>query len=339
MADVTPIATGDIQWGGNNDSALWLKVFGGEVLTQFQTATVISPLLTSRTISSGKSAQFPITGRTSARYFEPGNNILTDEDGEGTPRKYLSGDNSKAEKVITINDLLISSFFVDQLDEMKGHYDFRSIYAKETGQALARHLDRTCMQALVKASTTGSNDLTNANAGTSPSALIDEILAAAQKLDENDVPREGRFIVVDPTRYYLLVRSANDAIAVDTASESSAQGIPQLLDKDFGAFQSGIVARVAGMPVIMSNNTGFGDSTADYDDAGPGGGDKNDLTHDLSGHVAMVAHGSSAGVLKLKDIAMEQEYLINRQGHLIVSKMAVGVNELRTEAAVAIKTA
>jgi hypothetical protein len=42
-----------------------------------------------------------------------------------------------SERVITIDDLLLASVFIALIDEAKNHYDFRSIYSKEVGRALA----------------------------------------------------------------------------------------------------------------------------------------------------------------------------------------------------------
>ena len=53
--------------GAGDSNALFLKQFAGEILTAFQRANVMMPLHTVRSIQSGKSAQFPVTGTASAR--------------------------------------------------------------------------------------------------------------------------------------------------------------------------------------------------------------------------------------------------------------------------------
>ena len=45
------------------DNKLFLKVFSGEVLESFERENAFSSLIQSRVLSSGKSAQFPVTGR------------------------------------------------------------------------------------------------------------------------------------------------------------------------------------------------------------------------------------------------------------------------------------
>jgi len=53
MANATVLAGGQINGAGATD-ALFLKVYGGEVLTAFDQNNVVMPLHTVRTISSGE---------------------------------------------------------------------------------------------------------------------------------------------------------------------------------------------------------------------------------------------------------------------------------------------
>ena len=63
MANYTDLSIGQINQTGD-PNALFLKVFSGEVLKAFKLATVTELLVMKRGITSGKSAQFPVTGRT-----------------------------------------------------------------------------------------------------------------------------------------------------------------------------------------------------------------------------------------------------------------------------------
>ena len=64
----------DGSWAQEN--ANFLEVFSGEVLTAFETATIFKELHRVRTITHGKSADFPVLGKMSARYHTPGTPIL-----------------------------------------------------------------------------------------------------------------------------------------------------------------------------------------------------------------------------------------------------------------------
>jgi len=54
--------------GAGDDRALFLKLYAGEVLTAFEEKNIFMGLHRTRTIASGKSAQFPLTGVASAKY-------------------------------------------------------------------------------------------------------------------------------------------------------------------------------------------------------------------------------------------------------------------------------
>jgi hypothetical protein len=94
-------ATGDAR-------ALYLKLFSGEMFKGFQNNTIARDLIMKRTLKNGKSLQFIYTGRTKSEFHTPGNSILGNSDGAPPV----------AEKTITCDDLLISSAFVYNLDEV-----------------------------------------------------------------------------------------------------------------------------------------------------------------------------------------------------------------------------
>ena len=72
--NTTASRLGQINASGDVD-ALFLKVFSGEILTTFEEMNVMKGLHTIRTISNGKSAQFPVTGIATAKYHTAGENI------------------------------------------------------------------------------------------------------------------------------------------------------------------------------------------------------------------------------------------------------------------------
>ena len=106
----------------------------------FQRNTIARDLVMKRTLTSGKSLQFIYTGRTSAEYHTPGNSILGNSDGAPPV----------AEKTVTVDDLLISSAFVYELDETLAHYDLRGEISRKIGYALAEKYDRKIFRAITK---------------------------------------------------------------------------------------------------------------------------------------------------------------------------------------------
>ena len=107
---------------GADKDALFLKVFSGEVLQVFEENNALLPLVRQRTISSGKSAQFPVTGVATAKYHTPGESIMgsgTDTsspaDGVLDSSKYLT-QMKHTERVISIDGMLVSSAFIGDID-------------------------------------------------------------------------------------------------------------------------------------------------------------------------------------------------------------------------------
>ena len=359
MTDASPLSLGGSVQGDAftgtfaTDNSLWLKVFGGEVLAAFEMAIEVAPRIQSRTISSGKSATFPVHGRAHARSHVPGESILdatnqstdyVDAGGSGLPQTWASGTATEYlsflgsnEKVININDMQIASVFIDDLDEAKAHYDLREIYTKELGRSLARRVDNLSCRAIAAAAAAaaanpmrGGQSVQDANIATQSDVLVSGIITAVQKLDEYDIPAEERMIILDPARYYLLLRAAGGAVG-------TGQSYAALLSRDYsmgnGDFAEGRVLMVAGCPVVTSNNTGFG---VDWTQA-QGGLYNTALNIDMTKYVGLVAHKSAAGMVKLRDITMESDYMVSHQGHLFVSKLACGVSDLRSDAAVSLQ--
>ena len=315
MANATPSFLGKANNSGD-DNALFLKLFSGEVLSAFARANKMLPMTTVRTIANGKSASFPLVGTTTAEYHTPGAEI--------------TGNVINAnEKVITIDDMLIAHSFVSELDELKNHYDVRQIYSKELGEALARKVDDHLLQLAVLGARSsglvsgrsGGSAITDADANTNASSLIDSIFEGAEDLDNNSVPENDRFCVVSPDIYYKIVN--NDKI----------------LNRDFGGvngvYADGTVLKVAGINIVKSTAT----ATAFTDlSSASTTGHNNTYTGDFSNTVAVIFHKSSIGSVKLMDLKMDTEYDLRRSGTLMVGKMAMGSGFLRPEAMVEIKT-
>ena len=324
MANATVSRLGLVNNTGTDFDALFLKTFSGEILTAFAENNIFNEAMhTVRSIASGKSAQFPVLGTATAAYHTV-----------GTP---LVGANQiKAnEKIINIDDLLISQAFVADIDSLKNHYDVRQTYSSELGKALARTYDQNVAKVIAnasRASTTlsGGNGgivLTLANGNTASSDVTGDELAAAiydiaQTFDERDIPTTDRFVVLPPAEYYKLAESATRTIDVDFNPGGN------------GSFASGRVQQIAGMPVMMSNNVPQSNVGSN-----PSGAN-NTYSGDDSKTIGLVFHKSAVGTVKLMDMTTEisgSDYNLMYQGTLMVAKYALGHGILRPEAAATIK--
>ena len=331
MTAATPVSVGKVNASGSED-ALFLKVFSGEVLTSFEQSTVTAGAEMVRSISSGKSATFPVMGRIAASYHTPGAEIT-------------GSDVNHNEKVITINDLLISSVFLSNLEEAKNHWDVRSAYSTEIGRALAFQKDKHILQTIGQAAQASANvgdtsyasgtvltntSIASATAATAANAMIDSLFDAAKQLDANYVPKEGRKAFIRLEEYYKMANATN-AVNIDYSGGAN------------GGVKEGKVMKVAGIELVPTAH--FGDIAADLSSntGVPGGsatqGGSNPQQVNLANYVCLVSHPSAAGTVKLMDLASEMDYDMRRQGTLMVSKYAMGHGVLRPEAAVGIKEA
>jgi hypothetical protein len=309
---------------GTDYTNLFLKKFAGEVLTTFETEAVFKPLHIVRTIESGKSAQFPITGTASTSYHTPGQNILSDG-------SYLSAV-AHNERTINIDNLLLSSTFIAKIDEAMNHYDVRSIYTEEIGRALAKKFDQNIAQlthlasaasavapgkvgagSVAVAGTTG----TTTGVATDGANIAKAIYSAVTLLDQNDVPDDGqRFCVLTPANYAVLVQY--------TGNPDKPNAI--------GSYSKNSILEVAGVKVLKSNNLPKGTISSDALANNTYGG--TFTTGAGVQHLGLVFHKNAVGTLKLLDLAVESEYRIDLQGTLIVSKYAMGHGILRPECSV-----
>jgi hypothetical protein len=319
MTAATPTRLGQINAAGS-DTALFLKVFSGEVLQSFERYSVTLDKHFVRTIDSGRSAQFPVLGRSSASYHTPG--------------AVLTGTNVNAnEREISINGLLLAQHFIANIDEAMNHYDVRSVYSKSMGEALALQWDRHVLQTFVQAALAtanvadagypGGTVLTSANANTVAADLITALFNAATAMDNAYVPAEDRYCFLRPAQYYLLANASN---AIHSYFN----------DRGNGNLAEGVVAQVAGFTLVKTPHLPTTNITGTGVDAG---GTTARQVVNAANAVAICAHRSAVGTVKLMDLAMESAYDINRQGTILVAKYAAGHGTLRPEASVFIRTA
>ena len=238
--------------GSGDKRALYLKLFSGEMFKGFQRNTIARDLVMRRTLQNGKSLQFIYTGRTKAEYHTPGNSILGNSDSAPPV----------AEKTITVDDLLISSAFVYELDETLSHYDLRGEISRKIGYALAEQYDRKIFRAITKAARTahpitksnfvepGGTQLrvgTNAQASDAYNSgfLINAFYDAAAILDEKGVSGEGRVAVLNPRQYYALIQNVETNGLINRNERGDA-------------LQSGNgIIEIAGIQIFKSMNIPF----------------------------------------------------------------------------------
>ena len=232
--------------------ALLLKIATGEMFKGFQHETIARDLVMKRTLKNGKSLQFIYTGRTKAEFHTPGNSILGNSDGAPPV----------AEKTITVDDLLISSAFLYELDETLAHFELRGEITKKISYALAEKYDRLVFRAITRGARSASpitksgfvepggtqirvGSTTNDSDAYSASNLINAFYDAAAALDEKGVSSQGRSAVLNPRQYYSLIQAIGSTGLVNRDSQGTA-------------LQSGQgVIEIAGIKIFKSMNIPF----------------------------------------------------------------------------------
>jgi hypothetical protein len=238
--------------GAGDARALYLTLFSGEMFKGFQYESIARDLVMKRTLKNGKSLQFIYTGRTTAEFHTPGNAILGNSDAAPPV----------AEKTITCDDLLISSAFVYELDEVLAHYDLRSEISRKIGYALAEKYDRYIFRAIARGARKASpitkasfvepggtqirvGSSANDSDAFDSTALVNAFYDAAAAMDEKGVSSDGRVGVLNPRQYYALIQAigSNGLVNRDVQGDSLQKG-------------NGII-EIAGIKIYKSMNIPF----------------------------------------------------------------------------------
>ena len=350
------LSTGTGYDGANDKYALYLQLFSGEMFKGFQHETIARDLVTKRTLKNGKSLQFIYTGRMTSEFHTPGTPILGNSD--KTP--------PVAEKTIVMDDLLISSAFVYDLDETLAHYELRGEISKKIGYALAEKYDRLIFRSITRGARAASpvsatnfvepggtqirvgSGTTEADAYTA-SGLVDAFYDAAAAMDEKGVSGDGRCAVLNPRQYYSLIQ----AVGSNGLINRDVQGT---------ALQGGNgIIEIAGIHIYKSMNIPFlgnygvkyGGTTGETspgklgsfigptpENANATGGVNNDYgtnTELGSKSCGLIFQKEAAGVVEAIGPQVQVtngDVSVIYQGDVILGRMAMGADYLNPAAAV-----
>jgi hypothetical protein len=328
-------------WGSTTSldgwRALFLKLGSTEVLDAFLRNCVFKGKTRERNIRGGKSVAFPITGRMLAKYHRPGDPIL----GQTNAPSDLN------ERVIELDELMISDIAISQLDELMNYYDVRQYYTKELGRALAYEYDKRVARLIYAASKNTTEPLAKdpPNAGrigfsmdlgadytgagatnqAKGDALVEAIFDCRVNFEKKDVPTDGMYGVFTPEDYFLITQSSR-AINTDFNGYTAPNG----------TIAQGETLSVAGIPIYMSNHV-----------AQPAyalqNGDKNpDYAQDLSKCKGLIFHRDAVGVVTLLSPSLQMtgpEFRVQYQADMLVARQAIGMGQLRAECAASINVA
>jgi hypothetical protein len=310
MTDVTPDRLGQIN-GAGDAKALFIKYAMAEIIAAYDENNVTAGRHYERSIPHGKSAAFPATWKVNAGYHVPGGQIL------GSQKM------NKSEIIIAVDDLLISDVVVSNIDELMANVDYRTIYTKEMGAALARAKDKRVLQTGILTARSsglitgapGGAAITGATIPTSGDALAAALASAGIAMDQKDVPETGRNAFLRPAQTHLLATT------------------PNVIHKDLGGdgnISTGYIGSYDNIKVVKTNNV---PSTV----ISAVSGENNVYNGDFTKSVGLVMHESAVGTVKLLDLVFEMtgaDFGVMYQGTLMVAKYLQGHGKLRPAAAV-----
>jgi len=221
---------------------------------------------------------------------------------------------TESEKTVSINQHWEYSRLIEDIVEAQALASLRQFYTDDAGYALAKKVDSVLVQLGRKANGgdgtaayTGAYsgaDGTTAYTGTAGALTDAAIRRSIQRLDDNDVPMDGRFLIVPPsTRNTLMgiARFTEQAFVGETGAGNT--------------IRNGEVGNVYGIPVFVTTNA---DAATDGD------------------RICLLAHKDFAVLVEQMGVRTQTQYKQEYLGTLFTADVLFGADELRDGSAVAL---
>lgn len=221
---------------------------------------------------------------------------------------------TESEKTVSINQHWEYSRMIEDIVEAQALSSLRQFYTDDAGYALAKKVDSTLIQLGRKANGgdgtaayTGAYsgaDGTTAYTGTAGALSDVAIRRSIQRLDDNDVPMDGRFLIVPPS-------TRNTLMGIDRFTEQAFVG-------ESGAsntIRNGEIGNVYGIPVFVTTNA---DAATDGD------------------RICLLAHKDFAILVEQMGVRTQTQYKQEYLGTLFTADVLFGADELRDGSAVAL---
>lgn len=333
-------------------SALFLKVFSGEVLEAFDEYNVMKPYMMRREAPRGaKSAQFLITGRAAAAGLLP--------DGSGNITNLwqdpaFANRIKSNEKEVFLDGPIVAPTVIAEFDEIRAQYDVRSGHAVELGRGVAEEFDIRSLLMVANGARTASlitaSGPDNSRAGmrrsdadfnSNGASAVATLFLLKRLMDSKFVPALGRHVAITPEC------ASNLAQQTDLLNRDWVQGVN-------GDFADGSVFKVAGFQLHVTarlksadNTTGLGDLSAgnrqgalNIFSGGTAPNQTNGGVAVTAGHyesiVGLAWHESAVGYVERLGMVLESDYDVGYQSTLMVAKKICGISFLRPEGCIEI---
>ena len=224
---------------------------------------------------------------------------------------------TETERVISINLHYEYSRLIEDITEVQALTSLRRFYTDDAGYSLARQVDTSLIQlgrsfnggagtAAYANAFIGGDGTTAYNSGTpNATALTDAaIRRTIQRLDDNDIPMEGRFLIVPPSSRNTLMGLARytEQAFVGEAGNSNT-------------IRNGEIGNLYGIPVFVSSNCDTATGAA---------------------RICLLGHRDAAVLITQQNIRSQTQYKQEYLGTLFTADTLYGVGELRDNACFAL---
>jgi N4-gp56 family major capsid protein len=221
---------------------------------------------------------------------------------------------TEGEKTVSINQHWEYSRLIEDIVEAQALTSLRQFYTDDAGYALGKKVDSTIIQLGRKANggdgTAGYTgaysgaDGTTAYTGTAGALTDAAIRRTIQRLDDNDVPMDGRFLLVPPSTRNTLMGIARFTEQAFVGESGASNTI-----------RNGEVGNVYGIPVFVTTNA---DAATDGD------------------RICLLAHKEFAVLVEQMGVRTQTQYKQEWLANLFTADVLFGCDELRDYAAVAL---
>ena len=234
---------------------------------------------------------------------------------------------TESEKTVSITSHYEYSRLIEDIVEAQALTSLRAFYTDDAGYALAKQVDTSLIQLGrgFNGATVGTNDYATSNTSTkayigsdgttaynstssNAAALTDAaIRRTIQRLDDSDVPMDGRFFIIPPSSRNTLMGLAR---YTEQAFVGEAGGS--------NTIRNGEIGNLYGIPVFVSTNADSG--------AGNSGADR----------ICFMGHRDSMILVEQMGVRSQTQYKQEYLGTLFTADTLYGVAELRDYGAVAL---
>jgi len=227
---------------------------------------------------------------------------------------------TEGEKIVAIDQHWEYSRLIEDIVEAQALASLRQFYTDDAGYALARQVDTSLIQlgrgvnggggtSAYSGALSGADGTTAyvAGANTGVGALTDAaIRRSIQRLDDNDVPMDGRFLIVPPSTRNTLMGIAR---FTEQAFVGEAGGN--------NTIRNGEIGNVYGVPVFVTSNA---DTTSGS----------------TATRICLMGHKDFAVLVEQMGVRTQTQYKQEYLGTLFTADVLYGAGELRDGAAVAL---